>query len=137
MTEQATALLPDLHARRAVLQAELEKERDMAAELAGCDPQEIADYRAAINEQKWVLASHRPCRSLIMTSYSSAIASFTKDLAEATQKLSGQTSKLDKLLAVKAEHTAAINLARGRCDRFTRSDVVRLQGLCPAASLPA
>ncbi len=52
MTEQATVLLLELRARRAALQAELEKEREIAADLAACDPQEIADYRAAINEQK-------------------------------------------------------------------------------------
>lgn len=54
MTEQATALLPDLRARQAAVQAELEKERQAVAELAACDPQEVADYRAGINEQKWV-----------------------------------------------------------------------------------
>ncbi len=52
ISEQAEALLPDLRSRQAALQAELEKERETVAELAACDPQEIADYRAAINEQK-------------------------------------------------------------------------------------
>jgi kinetochore protein Spc7/SPC105 len=66
-----------------------------------------------------------------MAYHSSAIASFTKDLSEASTKLSDQNAKLDKLRAVKAEHTTAINLARGRCDRFTRSDVIRLQGPSP------
>ena len=54
MTEQASTLLPNLRARQAALQAELEKERETVAEITACDPQEVADYRAAINEQRYV-----------------------------------------------------------------------------------
>lgn len=133
MSEQASSLLPDLLPRQAALQAELEKEREMVVELAACDPQEISDYRAAINEQKYVHSAARRERLTWLITCSSAIASFRKDLSEATIKLSDQTSKLEKLCAVKAEHTTAIISARGRCDRFTRSDVIRLQGVFEAA----
>ena len=57
MGERARTLLPSLRARQAALQAELEREREAVAELAGCDQQELADYRAAIAEQKCALFS--------------------------------------------------------------------------------
>ena len=56
MTEQASTLLPSLRARQTALQAELVKERETAAEISACDPQEVADYRAAIYEQRCAMS---------------------------------------------------------------------------------
>jgi small-conductance mechanosensitive channel len=52
MEEQVTTLLPELEERYAALQIELEKERQTVAELDQCDKSELAEYRAAISEQK-------------------------------------------------------------------------------------
>lgn len=52
MEEQVVTLLPELQERYAALQIELEKERQLVAELDQCDQSELAEYRAAISEQK-------------------------------------------------------------------------------------
>jgi kinetochore protein Spc7/SPC105 len=54
MHEQATALLPDLRARLAALQAELAGEREVVREIEACDQDELRDLREAMTEQGWV-----------------------------------------------------------------------------------
>ena len=51
LEQAADALLPDLQARLAALQSELEKEREMVREVAECDQEELADLKAGIAEQ--------------------------------------------------------------------------------------
>jgi len=51
LEQAADALLPDLQARLAALQNELEKEREMVREVAECDQEELADLKAGIAEQ--------------------------------------------------------------------------------------
>lgn len=50
--EVSDTLLPDLRARKAELEAELAKHRAQVAEIAACDPEELADLKAAVVEQK-------------------------------------------------------------------------------------
>ncbi|WVQ95379.1 hypothetical protein IAU59_002476 [Kwoniella sp. CBS 9459] len=107
--EELTALIPDLKARQAALQAELVKEREIVAEIAACDQSELVGYKEGIAEQ------------------SSQIAVFSAELEESTAKLAALTSKLNELNATKQECVAAISHAKSQCDQFTRSDAIRLQ----------
>jgi hypothetical protein len=51
MTEQTDKVLPELRARFEMLQAELIKERSIAAEIEACDQEELKSYREAVAEQ--------------------------------------------------------------------------------------
>ena len=51
MEVQVSTVVPELHARYAALEKELERERGIVAEVASCDQAELADYKAAIAEQ--------------------------------------------------------------------------------------
>jgi hypothetical protein len=51
MDQQAEELLPELQARLKSLEAELQWERAVFADIAGCDQDELADLKAAIAEQ--------------------------------------------------------------------------------------
>ncbi|WVQ86169.1 hypothetical protein IAT38_008337 [Cryptococcus sp. DSM 104549] len=109
MNEQAAALLPDLRARQAELQAELAREREVVAEIASCDQEELASYKEGIAEQNV------------------AINGFKAELGDAKTKLAALTAKRDELSASKHESIAAIAHAKSQCDQFTRSDAIRLQ----------
>ncbi|EIW69319.1 hypothetical protein TREMEDRAFT_71597 [Tremella mesenterica DSM 1558] len=106
---QTETLLPDLQARAAALREELGKEREMVKAVAECDQEELADFRAAIAEQNI------------------QIAGFTTELSDGQIKLGTLTTKLDELRDKKSELLMAITTARNMCDRFTRSDVIRLR----------
>ncbi|WWD20877.1 hypothetical protein CI109_105354 [Kwoniella shandongensis] len=109
MNEQVASLLPDLKARQAALQVELAREREIVAEIAACDQQELASYKEGIAEQ------------------GAQIAVFSAELAESSAKLNSITTKLEELNAKKQDHVAAIAHAKSQCDQFTRSDAIRLQ----------
>ncbi|WVO16910.1 hypothetical protein L204_104596 [Cryptococcus depauperatus] len=109
ITEQTTALLPQLRARQIELQAELQKERDAVVEIATCDQGELATYKEAIAEQ------------------SAQINNFSTELADSKSKLFILTCKLQELNAKRQESVAAINHAKSQCDQYTRSDAIRLQ----------
>ena len=51
MEEQADELLPELQARLEALEAEVHRERVVVGEIAECDQNELADFKAAIAEQ--------------------------------------------------------------------------------------
>ncbi|WVW80635.1 hypothetical protein I302_102621 [Kwoniella bestiolae CBS 10118] len=109
LQEQTDAILPDLKARQAALQAELEKEREIVADIAACDQQELISLKEGITEQ------------------GTQINMFNSELEESTAKLTALTSKLEELISTKRECVAAIQYAKSQCDQFTRSDAVRLQ----------
>lgn len=52
MTEQTDALLPELRARAEMLQAELVKERAIAAEIEACDQADLKEHKEAVQEQR-------------------------------------------------------------------------------------
>lgn len=51
MAEQTDALLPELHARFATLQKELELERAVVAKIEACDQEELRLYKEEVAAQ--------------------------------------------------------------------------------------
>ncbi|WWC72755.1 uncharacterized protein I206_106719 [Kwoniella pini CBS 10737] len=109
LREQTDSILPDLKARQAALQAELEKERQIVAEIAECDQQELASLKEGIAEQ------------------GAQINIFGSELEESTTKLAALSSKLEELNSTKRECVNAIQHAKSQCDQFTKSDAIRLR----------
>ncbi|KIY32951.1 kinetochore protein Spc7/SPC105 [Cryptococcus gattii E566] len=107
--EQAAVLLPQLRARKTVVETKLVKERKAVAEIESCDQAELAAYKEAIAEQ------------------SAQITNFSTEVADLKDELAALTGKLEELNAKKHEYETAIAHAKGQCDQFTRSDAIRLQ----------
>ena len=51
LEREAAELLPQLEARSAALEAELQREKETIAQLAECDPGELQDLHMAMDEQ--------------------------------------------------------------------------------------
>lgn len=56
------------------------------------------------------------------------VATFTAEYNDASEKLEAVLSKLDRVSKEKKEHVSAIEAAKGLCDQYTRSDVLKLKG---------
>ncbi|WWC65016.1 uncharacterized protein I303_107630 [Kwoniella dejecticola CBS 10117] len=109
LNEETESILPALKARQAALQAELERERQIVAEIAECDQQELASLKEGIAEQ------------------GTQINVFNSELEESTSKLAALTTKLQELNSTKKECVHAIQHAKSQCDQFTKSDAIRLR----------
>ena len=110
MEKQASSILPSLEDRLAALEQELESERKSVAEITACDQEELADLRAGIAEQ------------------SVQISGFTAELEDSSAKLDVLLGKLSELEEKKAMFEDRANVARSKCDQFTRSDALRIKG---------
>ncbi|KAL1412464.1 hypothetical protein Q8F55_000209 [Vanrija albida] len=107
--EVSDSLLPDLRARKAELEAELAKHRAQVAEIAACDPEELADLKAAVVEQNV------------------EIERFRSELETKTAKNEELSTRLTELTSEAGQHNAALEVARSMCDQFMPSDVIRLE----------
>jgi hypothetical protein len=59
---------------------------------------------------------------------SKQIVGFSSELQDSAAQLEKLEVNLEDLRAKKAEAIAAIQVARSKCDQYTKSDVFRLQG---------
>lgn len=59
---------------------------------------------------------------------STQIVGFSSELQDSAAQLEKLEANLEDLRAKKAEAIAAIQVAKSKCDQYTKSDVFRLQG---------